>query len=101
MGKLLSWVALIALGYLAFRLVAISQRRRAASRQARQGQRAGSGAREGRVPKEGAANEGGEMMVQCAHCGVFLPASDALIDGQRAFCDRAHRDAERAGKPRE
>lgn len=41
------------------------------------------------------------MMVQCAHCGVFLPASDALIDGQRAFCDRAHRDAERAGKPRE
>ena len=96
MGKLLSWVALIALGYLAFRLVAISQRRSEASRQAGQAQRAGSGAGGG-----GAAKAGGEMMVQCSHCGVFLPASDALIEGERAYCDRAHRDAERTGQSRE
>lgn len=96
MGKLLSWVALIALGYLAFRLVAISQRRREAGQQARQGQRAGSGVGEG-----GDTKVGGEMMVQCSHCGVFLPACDALIDGERAFCDPAHRDAERVRQFRE
>lgn len=90
MGKLLFWLALAALAMLAMKLVAIGQRRREAARRA---------ARASGAPAAGEL--AGEMMVQCAHCGVFLPASDALIDGQRAFCDRAHRDAERAGKPRE
>lgn len=33
-------------------------------------------------------------MVPCAHCGVHLPASDALVNdaGQR-FCSEAHRRA--------
>lgn len=30
-------------------------------------------------------------MVACAHCGVHLPAQDALVDGDRRFCSDAHR----------
>jgi uncharacterized protein len=29
--------------------------------------------------------------VPCAHCGVHLPSSDALMDGERAYCSEAHR----------
>ncbi len=76
MGKLLFWVAVIAVAYFAYKLTVISQRRtdRAAGREA---------AREGR----------GEPMRQCAHCGVHLPASDAVSAGGRDYCSLAHRDA--------
>jgi len=30
-------------------------------------------------------------MVQCAHCGLHLPAADALPEGSRLFCSDAHR----------
>jgi uncharacterized protein len=91
MGKFLSWVVLIALGYLAFRLVAISQRKRDAARRGADARREQAGA---------AGKVTGEKMVQCAHCGVFLPASDAFVDGDRSYCDRAHRDADRAEQRR-
>lgn len=33
-------------------------------------------------------------MVPCAHCGVHLPASDALVnDADQPFCSEAHRRA--------
>lgn len=32
-----------------------------------------------------------ERMVRCAHCGVHLPESEALLDGDRHFCNEAHR----------
>lgn len=38
-----------------------------------------------------------ERMVRCAHCGVHLPESDAVSDGQRHFCNEAHRRAGRSG----
>jgi uncharacterized protein len=31
--------------------------------------------------------------VACAHCGVHLPGSDALMDGEKAYCSEAHRRA--------
>ena len=34
-----------------------------------------------------------EGMVACAHCGVHLPASEALRDHGRSYCNAAHRDA--------
>lgn len=35
-----------------------------------------------------------EKMVRCAHCGVYLPASESLVaDGGEAYCCPAHRDA--------
>ncbi len=35
-----------------------------------------------------------QSMVACAHCGVHLPAADALVDAQaRRYCSEAHRSA--------
>jgi uncharacterized protein len=34
-----------------------------------------------------------EAMVDCAHCGLHFPASEAVRDGARLFCCSAHRDA--------
>ena len=31
------------------------------------------------------------VMVECAHCGVHLPAADALPEGSRLYCSDAHR----------
>lgn len=30
-------------------------------------------------------------MVACAHCGLHLPAADAVPDGGRLYCSEAHR----------
>lgn len=32
-----------------------------------------------------------ERMVRCAHCGVYLPASDSIVDGSEVYCSEAHR----------
>lgn len=79
MGKLLFWVAVVAVAYFAFKLIAISQRKseRAARRDT---QRDGHGA-------------AGEPMRQCAHCGVHLPASESVSAAGRDYCSEAHRDA--------
>jgi len=34
-------------------------------------------------------------MVQCSHCGVYVPRSEAVQDGDRYFCCREHRDTDR------
>lgn len=60
--------------------------------------RRGQGARRGGIPP--AAEPGAtqvEGMVACAHCGVHLPASLALVAKGQTYCSAAHRD----GGPRE
>ena len=32
-----------------------------------------------------------ERMVSCEHCGVYLPQSEAVCDGERFFCNDEHR----------
>jgi uncharacterized protein len=83
MGKLLFWVAVVAVAYFAFKLIAVSQRKseRAADRDAK------------RATKRGGGGAAGEPMRQCAHCGVHLPASDAVSSGGRDYCSEAHSDA--------
>jgi uncharacterized protein len=99
MGKLLFWLVLVALAFLAMKLVAISQRKReAAQREGAATDAQATGTRSGDSARR-AGELAGEMMVQCEHCGVFLPASDAFIDGGHSYCDRAHRDAHRARQP--
>jgi uncharacterized protein len=29
-------------------------------------------------------------MLACAHCGLHLPAADAVLDGSRVYCSEAH-----------
>ena len=42
----------------------------------------------------GAAKQAGAtpvVMVECAHCGLHLPAADAVPEGSRLYCSDAHR----------
>lgn len=32
-----------------------------------------------------------EMMIRCAHCGVYCPRSDSVGEGGRDYCCEAHR----------
>ncbi len=38
-----------------------------------------------------AAGPAPQPMLTCAHCGVHLPAAEALRDGAHAYCSAAHR----------
>lgn len=96
MGKLLSWVVLAVLVYLAYRVLRVSKRRAERARDAAERVRdAPQRARNGESVRgrDGVADPAGERMVACAHCGVYLPASEALEAGGRSFCSAAHRDA--------
>lgn len=41
-----------------------------------------------------------ENMVRCEHCGVHLPAGDALPGRSGVFCGEAHRAAHEASRER-
>ena len=96
MGKLLSWIVLIALVYAGMRLFLVFQRKSQAAALARerraQAEAAGrSGAaqsRSGKTPAEG------EKMLACAHCGAWSPASDMVAARGRHYCGVEHRDAD-------
>lgn len=32
-----------------------------------------------------------QSMARCAHCGLHLPAADAVVEGSRVYCSEAHR----------
>ncbi len=32
-----------------------------------------------------------QAMLSCTHCGVHLPASEAVVDGSGSYCSEAHR----------
>ncbi|MFZ6772046.1 PP0621 family protein [Undibacterium sp. SXout7W] len=45
------------------------------------------------VPRPGPASAGTiETMVCCAHCQIYLPASEAIYRGQQVYCSTAHAD---------
>lgn len=45
-----------------------------------------------RPARRNAASETTEAMVKCAHCGIHIPASEAVLDaGSTPFCCDAHR----------
>ncbi|TBR16050.1 PP0621 family protein [Rugosibacter aromaticivorans] len=32
-----------------------------------------------------------EGMIPCAHCGIYIPQSEALVDNHAVYCCEAHR----------
>jgi len=78
MGKILFWLAVLALVWIGWRVVT-------AQRKSHNGGQDGAPSR----PAKDAV-----QMTQCAYCGVHSPASDAVTgsDG-RTYCSSAHRDA--------
>ncbi|MCH8620157.1 PP0621 family protein [Undibacterium sp. TS12] len=45
-------------------------------------------------PVQDAGSKGGdaEAMVCCAHCQIYLPASEAVHRGQQVYCSNEHAD---------
>lgn len=50
-------------------------------------------------PRRSAGRGAPVVMVQCAHCGLHLPASDAVPEGSRLYCSDAHRRLGPASNP--
>jgi uncharacterized protein len=43
-----------------------------------------------RKPSPSNSLPGSEAMVQCAHCNIFLPRSEALLTQDETWCSQAH-----------
>ena len=80
MGKLLFWVVVVGVIWIAIKFAQASARRVSGS------------ARDAPTP------EGGEPMVRCAHCGVHVPHSESVTVGALHYCSDAHRDAGPEGR---
>ena len=37
------------------------------------------------------------QMVQCKHCGMYLPENEAIRSREQWYCSREHRDADHQG----
>jgi len=78
-GKLLFWIFVVIVVLFAARLAG----RMAAARQA--GPQGGKASRnpapQARAP---------ESMVRCAHCGIHLPRSEALLQNGQTWCNAEH-----------
>lgn len=79
MGKLLFWIVLIILVLFVARIAG----RMAAQRQ--------SGAQSDKGKKQAPAQPKPlESMVRCAHCGIHLPRSEALLQNGQTWCSADH-----------
>ncbi len=76
MGKLLFWIAAIIVVLFVIRLINHQK------------------AKERQKPKSSEKPSVGksEEMVRCAHCGVYLPRSDALLKDGHLWCSQKHAD---------
>jgi len=63
----------------------------------RGGDRAGASGK----PSETPAGQMPVVVVECAHCGLHLPAADAVPEGSRLYCSDAHRRLGPARPPQE
>ena len=79
MGKALFWIAVFFAVLLASRFLA----HQAAKKRFRNEQ-------ENQHPPRNNPLPGSEAMVQCAHCDIFLPRSEALLSHDQTWCSQAH-----------
>lgn len=81
MGKLLSWVLLALLAWGAYRFFLLLKRRAEAAR----------------AQNDAAPQGGPQRIVSCDRCGVHVPETEAIAEGDRHYCCEAHRDEARRG----
>jgi uncharacterized protein len=87
MTRLLFWIALIILVVMAVR----SKLRAAVAARGfdpHAGQ--GAGAPTGGPARAQARVAESERMTNCAHCGIYFPASEAVHEGGHDYCSQAH-----------
>lgn len=75
MGRVLFFVLLGVALYVAFRLWRLAQRRRD-------------------LADSGDPGRASEPMISCAHCGLNVPRSEAVVADGRWFCSESHRRLE-------
>jgi len=86
MAKLLFWVLIVLGALIAMRLAVRSQQASHTRTAAKKTQ------------KRTHSAKAVEPMVACAHCGVYLPRSDALVLHDQTWCCREHADQHPQGK---
>jgi len=87
-GKLVFWIVVILVVLVGARILG----RQAAARQAR-----AQGRHPAAAPRPaGRSTAAAESMVRCAHCGIHLPRSEALMLGGDTWCSQEHA---RLGRP--
>lgn len=79
MGKLFLWVVIILVAMVAIRLIAA---RNSAKRHAPKPSP--------RAPARQPGSGPSESMVNCAHCGIYLPRSEAILIGGKTWCSNEH-----------
>lgn len=81
MSKILFWVVVILGALIAARMLARHNERKAAKNTARPAAKA--------TPQAPLHNDA-ESMVRCAHCGIHLPRSEALLRDGNTWCSQEH-----------
>jgi len=89
MGKFLVWVGIALAAWVFWRFVLVGRRR--VRDDAERDAAAGAGG-DARASKDAGRIPAPEAMMQCAVCGVHLPASEARFARGRVYCSDAHRD---------
>ena len=97
MGKFLIWVVVGVAVWFGWRLFVISKRRSERATVTPEVDTP-AGERAQQDPSSEAQRMGGpERMVQCAVCGLHLPASEGRFAGGKVYCSDAHRDQAAGG----
>ena len=96
MGKVLFWVVVVIVALTVLRIIAS----RASTRKQPPGARPQPASRPARGAKGYAKSAGGpvhtaaaggsEQMVRCAHCGIHMPRSDAILTNGHTWCSQGH-----------
>lgn len=95
MNRIVFWLAIVGFAFLVWRGMQLAQRkqRRWRDQRADESQRSSDATGQDQrnsTPEQLAA---GEAMLKCAHCGIYLPASEAIERRGLTYCSTEHRDA--------
>lgn len=86
MGKLLFWIIVVIVALVAVRLLAIHNRNKTAADNS-----AAATARKKTGSKSvSGADTAPETMVRCAHCGIHMPRSEAVLSAGDTWCSTEH-----------
>ena len=110
MNKIFFWLAIFGLAMIVWKFAQIAKRKNAhrgnsshANSSMANSNRANSNRANSAEPAQDRARPPAagqlppsEAMLRCAHCGVYMPQSDAYQRGELTFCSVEHRDLPRA-----
>ena len=109
MNKIFFWLAIFGLAMIVWKFAQIAKRKNAhrgnpshANSNRANSNRANSNKANSADPAQDRARPAAgqlppsEAMLRCAHCGVYMPQSDAYQRGELTFCSVEHRDLPRA-----